>query len=599
MNRLSSVWIGGLCWSAIALLLPPLALAAPEGKDEGVDPSSVMADAIADWHPDWFALEPTSDLPVEPTEAVSTLTADLDPESTEPSSDSAIDSASEPATDSESEPTAESPDLDPAATTSATEPSQRQFLLMAADQLYLQGNHQDAESLYRQAKADVWAPPTGEAVPTALSDPADLPPAGQVYWREGLAGLETNLPTRALVPLKLLVEQHPDFAPGYARYAEALRRYDRADQATDILEQGLARYPNHPDLLQARADDLMSQSQWLEAAITAHQFAALHPDHPNAEAASIQAEENFDRFRREMRGRLIENSIANVLTGAVGFALTGGLVGPFTALNSSMLLFQGEAAVGARAADQIQRVAPILDDPEVTAYVNRVGQRLAAVAGRDEFEYEFFVIMDDRLNAFALPGGKIFINAGALMQTNSEAELAGLLAHEMAHAVLSHGFQMVTSGNLTASVVYNVIPGIPDILTSLIVSGYSRDMERQADVLGTQMLAAAGYAADGMHSLMVTLRDSEDRPRSTPWFASHPSPEERVDYLAQLIEQGGYNRFVYEGVASHLAIQSIVRARLAEFEAASEANSDAPEPDASEPDVLESENALPLNQSDE
>ncbi|MBC1300290.1 M48 family metalloprotease, partial [Nostoc sp. UCD122] len=78
--------------------------------------------------------------------------------------------------------------------------------------------------------------------------------------------------------------------------------------------------------------------------------------------------------------------------------------------------------------------------------INDIGQKLAKVAGRNEFKYEFFVIPEEELNAFALPGGKILINAGAIAKTTSEAELAGLVAHELSHVVLSHGFQLVTQG---------------------------------------------------------------------------------------------------------------------------------------------------------
>jgi len=72
--------------------------------------------------------------------------------------------------------------------------------------------------------------------------------------------------------------------------------------------------------------------------------------------------------------------------------------------------------------------------------MNDLGQKTAHATGRNDFEYEFYVVLDDDLNAFALPGGKVFVNAGAITHTKSEAELAGLLAHELSHAVLSHGF---------------------------------------------------------------------------------------------------------------------------------------------------------------
>jgi predicted Zn-dependent protease len=149
------------------------------------------------------------------------------------------------------------------------------------------------------------------------------------------------------------------------------------------------------------------------------------------------------------------------------------------------------------------------------------------------------------------------------MHTNSEAELAGLLAHELSHAVLSHGFQLATQGNLTANVTQYVPYG--GTLANLLVLNYSRDMERQADALGTRILASSGYAADGMRNLMVTL-DKEERDRAVfTWLSSHPDAKERTRNLESLLERNGYNRYAYEGVARHLEIQKRVAQLLKEY----------------------------------
>ncbi|MGD1940741.1 MAG: M48 family metalloprotease [Leptolyngbyaceae cyanobacterium] len=440
--------------------------------------------------------------------------------------------------------------------------TKQQQILMAADDYYLAGDRDAAEVLYRQVKDALWQVDPDTLRPLPIYDPADLPPGGTVYWREAQAGYELGLTHRTLVPLELLVDEYPEFIPAQVFYADYLIANDRAEEADEILDRALMIYPSQPDLLQARTQTQMALEQWIEAAITAKQFVLLNPEHPDQASMETLSQENLDRFRAAMNEELTGNLIGNIVTGAAGLILTGGLIGPYTALNSAMILLQGESAVGAGAAEQIKTQAPMMTDAEVNAYLDGMGQKLASLAGRDEFDYDFYVIEDPALNAFALPGGKIFINSGAILKTDSEAELAGLVAHELAHAVLSHGFQMATNGNLISSVAGIIpLPQVGGIAASLAFSSYSREMERQADILGTQLLSAGGYAADGLHNLMITLQEESGGTGGLSWFSSHPAPAERVDYLKQIVEVGGFNRYAYEGVASHLAIQERV-ARL-------------------------------------
>jgi predicted Zn-dependent protease len=444
--------------------------------------------------------------------------------------------------------------------------AKRSALLIEADQLFAAGDTATAEIIYRRAKDSKWLAEMAPDLRIApITDPAALPPAGAVYWREAQAGANSGVASRVLVPLELLVTEYPEFLPGQALYARYLVEHDQADKALDILEEAVSRYPFYPDLLKAQAEVQMAQEKWVEAAITAKQFVVLNPNHPEAPEMDQLAQENLDRFRGEMNQTLTRNLVSNIITGAAGYLLTGGLFGPFTALNSGILLMQGESNLGAQVADQVARQVPMADDPEIRGYVDHIGQKLAALTGRDEFDYRFEVVMDDSLNAFALPGGKIFINAGAIEKTYSEAELAGLIGHEISHAVLSHGFQMVTQGNLTSSLASFIpIPEVANIAAGLIVSSYSRDMERQADVLGTQILATGQYAADGLHNLMVTLKE-EYGEGGISWFASHPAPDERVGYLKQLVDQGGFSRYAYEGVEPHLKIRKKMTQLMTQF----------------------------------
>ncbi|MBD2071047.1 M48 family metalloprotease [Leptolyngbya sp. FACHB-671] len=435
----------------------------------------------------------------------------------------------------------------------------RQQLLIEADRLYLQGQYEQAEFLYRKAKE----PFIAEAVrdrPAAISDPALLSPAGQVYWREANAGREAELYTRLMVPLELLVEEYPEFIPGHLLHAEVLAEQDKPEESLAVLERATTLYPNEPELIQARVEALADNERWLEASIAARQFALLNPERPDVAEFQTLADQHLEEFQERTRSRLRGNAIANFVTGAASFVLTGNLFGPLSAIETTVLMLRGESAVGESIANQATRQLELVEDEAIVAYVNELGQRLAEVSGRDDFEYEFYVVQDETLNAFALPGGKIFVNAGAILEANSEAELAGLLAHELSHAVLSHGFQLVTSGNLTANLLQFIPYG--GYAANLAVLSYSRDMERQADALGTRILATSGYAADGLRNLMITLEEAEEESLPFIWLSSHPDADERIENIETQIELNGYNRYTYEGVERHQAMQQRVEQLL-------------------------------------
>jgi hypothetical protein len=439
----------------------------------------------------------------------------------------------------------------------------RQQKLIKADQLYMSGQIAAAERLYREVKDPFKLEAQAKEKAAVVYDPAKLPPAGAVYWRQSQEGLEQKLQTKMLVPLQFLVEQYPEFIPGQLRYAQVLKENGQPEEALQVLERATTLYPGEPDLLKAKIAALGDREKWLEASLAARQFALLYPDNPQSKEFVTLADENLERYKRHTRRKLRGNAIANAITGAVGFVLTGNLFGPISTIQSTVLLLRGESSVGKSVANQVKRRLPLMEDEQVLNYVREVGNKLVTVAGRTDFEYEFNVLMEDDLNAFALPGGKVFVNAGAILKTNSEAELAGLLAHELSHAVLSHGFQLATQGNLTANVTQFVPYG--GILGDLLILNYSRDMERQADVMGTRILASSGYPADGMRNLMVTLDKQErDRPLFS-WLSDHPGTKERISNLETLIERNGYNRYTYEGVARHLEIQKRVRELLREY----------------------------------
>jgi Zn-dependent protease with chaperone function len=439
--------------------------------------------------------------------------------------------------------------------------AEQQQKLIAADRLHRQGEYAEAEKLYRQAKAPFSEELVLNERPRSIDKPEQLPPAGQVYWREAEAGKSQNSQTREVIALKLLVEQFPQFVPAHLQLAEALNREGQTEKSLQVLDRAVELYPDQPTLITAKLNTLTAQKQWLDASLTARQFTLLYPDRPETANFEQQADAYFQRYKNQIKGRIRNSAIANALTGVAGYVLTGSIFGPISAADSAILLIRGEAAVGESVARQVKRQLKLIEDETVTAYINRIGEKLSQLSGRKDFQYEFYVIKDKELNAFALPGGKIFVNAGAITKSKSEAELAGLMAHEMAHGELSHVFQLIVRGNLLASLTQYVPLG--GTAADLLNLNYSRSMERQADVVGTRMLALSGYAADGLRNLTATL-ETEQKYTPPRWLSSHPAAEDRVQYLEALIQRNRYNRYAYEGVESHQAIQKQVKILLAQ-----------------------------------
>ena len=434
--------------------------------------------------------------------------------------------------------------------------------LAAADRLYLAGKKAAAAELYQEVKE-----PFAEDIESKINrsepiyEPTELPITAQVYWREAEKGLAENRETQIFVSLKLLVAEYPQFIPAHIQLAELLKADKKLELALEILHQAANLYPTEPELIKAQIAALADDKKWLEAALSAQQFALINPEHSQVNEFNQLAETYRKKFESKLKSKLRGNAIANVITGALGVAITGN---PFAAMNAvqvTAFMLQGESKIGKNLAKSATKKLPMVEDEEIIEYVNNLGKNLAKMTGRDEFEYEFYVINDENLNAFALPGGKIFVNLGAIMKTNSEAELAGLLAHELAHTVLSHGFQLMSEGSLITSIT-QYIPYAGGTISNLIVLNYSREMERQADVLGTRILVSADYAADGVRNLMVTLsKDKKDR-GIIAWLSTHPETAKRVRYLEELIINSGYNRYAYEGVIYHGKMKAKAKALL-------------------------------------
>jgi len=171
-----------------------------------------------------------------------------------------------------------------------------------------------------------------------------------------------------------------------------------------------------------------------------------------------------------------------------------------------------ERDIGAKMAAQIRAENRILTDRTVTDYVNRTGQNIARLSDRPEIPYQFTVIESKELNAFALPGGYVYIYSGLMKQLDTQSQLAGVLAHEISHIVARHSVKRLQEGLGFEALSTLVFGGssqatktVVGVGLALVMQGYSRDMEAQADSYGTIYMARAGFNPEGMAEVMDKL----------------------------------------------------------------------------------------------
>jgi len=233
---------------------------------------------------------------------------------------------------------------------------------------------------------------------------------------------------------------------------------------------------------------------------------------------------------------------------AILLVMTAAIADAQTKIKPGFNLFSADqdVQVGQQSAVQVEQQMPILNDGQVTDYVNRIGQRLAQNSGGPNFQYHFKVVNSSDINAFALPGGFIYINRGVLENSHNEGELAGVIAHEISHVALRHGTHQATKaymaqtglgilgGILTggrgggAADIINAVGGLG--LNALFLK-YSRDLETQADVRGSQILAATGYSPQDMINFFRTL-ETVDTSKKTNFLSDHPAPPDRISRIS-------------------------------------------------------------------
>lgn len=206
----------------------------------------------------------------------------------------------------------------------------------------------------------------------------------------------------------------------------------------------------------------------------------------------------------------------------------------------NLISIEEEWQLGQQLSQDVARQVRFNTDPAVNSYVNSVGQRIVAKTP-DPFNrlpWQFHVIEDPALNAFAIPGGHIYVNTGLIAHANNASELAGVMAHEISHVVARHSTEQISRQyglSILASLVLGQNPGVLSQIAAQIVAGgalarFSREAEREADVLGIRSMYEAGYDPHGMASMFrVLLAQQQRQPsRVEQFFSTHPTTEERI-----------------------------------------------------------------------
>ena len=212
----------------------------------------------------------------------------------------------------------------------------------------------------------------------------------------------------------------------------------------------------------------------------------------------------------------------------------------------TLMTVEQEKKLGAEEAKKVDQEMGLLNEPALTAYVDAVGQRLVKESPRHELPHEFHVVDMIEPNAFALPGGYVYVTRGLLVLLNTEDELAGVVGHEIGHVAARHTVQRISRQgpfalitNLVSGVtgffvpvVGNIVGGVGNLAQSLVFSPYSRSQESEADKVGQEMAAKAGWDPVGLANFLATLGKEEallsDGPRKPSFFDSHPATPDRV-----------------------------------------------------------------------
>jgi Zn-dependent protease with chaperone function len=238
---------------------------------------------------------------------------------------------------------------------------------------------------------------------------------------------------------------------------------------------------------------------------------------------------------------------------------------------------QQDIQVGRQAASQARQKLPMCNDPKVDAYLTKIGMRLVDHLNTNGVEYpwEFHCVNDKAVNAFALPGGFVFINRGVIEAADNEAQLAAVMAHELSHVALRHGTNQATkaryaqlgsgilgaAGSIFGGATGALAAGAGQLAAGSVLLKYSRAAETQADIMGTQVLYDSGYDPRAMAAFFEKL-GVDDKSKAPPeFFSDHPNPDHRIERVDEEISKLGGSP--EEGMRDTPEFESIKREVLA------------------------------------
>ena len=234
------------------------------------------------------------------------------------------------------------------------------------------------------------------------------------------------------------------------------------------------------------------------------------------------------------------------------FVLSVSIVGAQTKITAPKNKYspQDDVKLGRDAAAQVEQQMPILRDDNITSYVSDIGQRLVSAIPAElrhpEFNYTFKVVNVKEINAFALPGGPMYVHRGMLEAAKTEGEVAGVVAHELSHVALRHGTAQATKatpyevGTIAGAILGAIVGGNAG---TLIAQGtqfglgtaflrFSREYEKQADLEGSQIMARAGYDPRDMANMFKTI-EQQGGSGGPQWLSDHPNPGDRYSYISK------------------------------------------------------------------